>query len=111
MRCSLPSTASKKGKASDSNGIRAEDIKACDDTTKEMIRQIFNDVLKQEDCTPTTRRRTRKKMIHKKGDVEEAVNYRPIRTLPALYTSFSTLLYNRHYPRLDLVQAGRSGRV
>ena len=35
----------KKGKASDNNGIRAEDIKTCDDTTKEMIRQIFNEVM------------------------------------------------------------------
>ena len=44
----------KKGKASDSNEIRAEDIKACDETTKEMIRQKFNEVLKQDDCTPET---------------------------------------------------------
>ena len=43
-----------KGKASDNNGIRAEDIKTCDATTKEMIRQIFNEVLKQDDCTPET---------------------------------------------------------
>ena len=33
----------KKGKSPDSNGIRAEDIKACDDETKEMVRQIFNE--------------------------------------------------------------------
>ena len=28
----------KKGKSADSNGIRAEDIKTCDDETKEMVR-------------------------------------------------------------------------
>ena len=44
----------KKGKASDNKGIRAEDIKTCDDTTKEMIRQIFNEVIKQGICTPET---------------------------------------------------------
>ena len=44
----------KRGKASDNHGIRCEDIKTCDETTKEMIRQIFNEVLKQEDCTPKT---------------------------------------------------------
>ena len=44
----------KKGKASDNNGIRAEDIKTCDETTKEILRQIFNEVLKQEECTPET---------------------------------------------------------
>ena len=31
-------------KKSDSNGIRAEDIKACDDETREMVRQIFNEI-------------------------------------------------------------------
>ena len=30
----------KKGKAADSNGIRAEDIKACDEETKEMERDL-----------------------------------------------------------------------
>ena len=38
----------KKGKTSDSNGIRAEDIKACDDETREMVRQIFNEIVKTE---------------------------------------------------------------
>ena len=44
----------KKGKASDNYGFRAEDVKTCDDTTKEMIGQIFNDVIKQGSCTPET---------------------------------------------------------
>ena len=38
---------SKKGKSPDSNGIRAEDIKACDDETKEMVRQLFNEIIKR----------------------------------------------------------------
>ena len=53
-RCRLPSTASKKGKASDSNGIRAENIKTCADVTKVMVRLIFNEVTRQKDCTPET---------------------------------------------------------
>ena len=36
-----------KGKACDNNGIRAEHIKDCDDMTKEMMRQIFNEVIKR----------------------------------------------------------------
>ena len=67
----------KKGKASDCNGVRAEDIEACSEKTKEMTRQMFNEILKQEDCTPTTWRRIRIKVIHKKADVEEAGNYMP----------------------------------
>ena len=35
----------KKGKASDNNGIRAKDIKICDDATKEIIKPLFNEVL------------------------------------------------------------------
>ena len=34
----------------------AEDIKTCDETTKEMIRHMFNEVLKHEECTPETRK-------------------------------------------------------
>ena len=34
--CKPQSTNSKKGKSPDSNGIRAEDVKACDDETREM---------------------------------------------------------------------------
>ena len=57
----------KKGKTSDNNGIPAEDIK----TTKEMLRQVFNEVLKQDDCTPETWRRIRIKVIYKKkGNAE-----------------------------------------
>ena len=47
----------KKGTASDNNGIRAEDIKT---------RQIFKEVMKQEDCTPETWRKIRIKAIYKK---------------------------------------------
>ena len=49
----------KKSKASDNNGIRAEDIKTCDNETKEMTKLIFNEVLKQESCTPEIWRRIR----------------------------------------------------
>ena len=66
-------------------------------------------MLKQEDCTPTTWRRIRIKVIHKKGDVEGAGNYHTICTLPALYKLFSTILLNRVYPRLDFVQPEDQG--
>ena len=47
--CRLPLTASKKGKAGESNGIKPEDIKTCDDETKKIVRQIFNEVPRQEE--------------------------------------------------------------
>ena len=68
----------KKGKAADSDG------KACDEETKEMVRQIFNEIVKQNEFTPEAWRRVRIKVIHEKGDVENDGNYRPICSLPAL---------------------------
>ena len=73
------------------------------------MRQIFNGALKQEDCTPTTWRRIRIKVIHKKAHVKQAGTYRPICTLAALRKLFSTLLYSRLHPRLDRVQPDDQG--
>ena len=103
--CKLQSRNSKKGKSPDSNGIRAEDIKACDDETREMVRQIFNDIIKQNEFTPEAWKKVKIKVIHKKGDVENVSNYTPICSLPALYKLFSTILYGRLYPALDQKQA------
>ena len=38
----------KTGKSPDGNGIHAEDIKDCNDETREMMRQIFNEIIKKE---------------------------------------------------------------
>ena len=69
-----------------------------------MIRPIFHEVLKQEDCTPETWKITRIKVTHKIGNVKEVGNYRPNCILPALYTLFSTITYNRLNSRLDQAQ-------
>ena len=42
----------KTGKCPDSNRIRAEDIKACNDETREMMRQLFNETIKRNNFTP-----------------------------------------------------------
>ena len=95
----------KKGKSPDSNGIRAEDIKACDDETREMVKQLFNEIIKRNSFAPDEWKKVRIKVIHKKGDVENVSNYRPICSLPAVYKLFSTILYGRLYPMLDQKQA------
>ena len=87
----------KKGKSPDSNGIRAEDIKACDEETKEMVREIFNEIIKRNEFTPEAWKKVKIKVIHRKGDVENVGNYRPICSLPALYNLFSTKLYGRFF--------------
>ena len=95
----------KAGKSPDGNGIRAEDIKDCSDETREMMRQIFNEVIKRNNFTPEEWKKVKIKVIYKKGDVEDVSNYRPICSLPAMYKLFSTILYGRLYPMLDQNQA------
>ena len=95
----------KKGKSPDSQGIRAEDIKACDGETREMVGQIFNENITRNEFTPKDWKKVTLKVIHKKGDVENVSNYSPICSLPALYKLFSTILYGRLYPVLDQKQA------
>ena len=95
----------KKGKFPDSEGIRAEDVKACDEEMREMVRQIFNEIIKRNELTPEDWKKVTIKVIHKKGDVENVSNYRPICSLPALYKLFSTILYGRLYPVHDQKQA------
>ena len=93
--------AFKKGKSPDRIGIRAEDMKACDDDTREMVRQLFNEIIKRNNFSLEEWKKVKIKVIHKKGDVENVSHYRPICSLPALYKLFSTVLYGRLYPMLD----------
>ena len=94
----------KKGKAKDSDGIRAEQLKICSDDTKEKIRTIFNEIALQEDFTPKSWRKIRIQVIYKKGDREDPGNYRPICGLPVLYKLFATVLYARLAPCLHKIQ-------
>ena len=62
LKYKLPLIASEKEKQVTT---AAEDVKTSDESTQEMIRQIFNEVLKQEeDCTPETWSRIRLKVIN-----------------------------------------------
>ena len=64
----------KKGKAKDSSGIRAEQLRNCSNDTKEKIRMIFNEIAQQEDFTPKSWRKIRIQVFYKKGDREDAGN-------------------------------------
>ena len=95
----------KSGKSPDGNGIRAEGIKDCNEETREMMRQIFNEIIKRNNFTPEEWKKVKIKVIYKKGDVEDVSNYRPICSLPSMYKLFSTIMYGRLYPMLDQYQA------
>ena len=94
----------KKGKAKDNSGVRAEQLKICSEETKEKIRNIFNDIARQNDFTPNSWRKIRIQVIHTKGNREDPGNYRPICGLPILYKLFATVLYARLAPGLHKVQ-------
>ena len=70
-----------------------------------MVRQLFNEIIKRNNFTPDEWKKVKIKVIHKKGDVENVSNYRPICSLPAMYKLFSTILYGRFYPMLNQKQA------
>ena len=70
-----------------------------------MVRQLFNEIKKRNNFTPEEWKKVKINVIHKKGDVENVSNYRPICSLPVLYKLFSTILYGRLYPMLDQKQA------
>ena len=99
MRCRLPRIASQKVKASDNNGIRAEDTRTGDETTKEMINQIFNEVMKQEHCTPETWTTTR---------LTEGVTWKELVTTPDLH---STLIYSGLEVLAFIPNAGSSCKI
>ena len=101
----------KKGKAKDSNGIRAEQLKICSEETKKEIRTIFNEIAQQKDFTPKSWRRIRIQVIHKKGDREDAGNYRPICGLPILYKLFATVIVRSTRARAAQSAATRPGGV
>ena len=55
-----------KGKSGDNKGIKAEDIKGCDDDTKRMMREIFNEVIVHDSINPETTRKMTIREISKK---------------------------------------------
>ena len=92
----------KKGRAKDSNGIRAEQLKNCSDDTKEKIRTIFNEIAQQDDFTPKSWRKIRIQVIYKKvTEKMQATTGQSVvcqyctSCLPPYYTLGSLLLYTK----------------
>ena len=76
---------------------------------KRKIRNIFNEIIRQEDFTPKSWRKIRIQVIYKKGDREDPGIYRPICSLPVLYKLFATVLYARLVPSLHKIQLPDQG--
>ena len=58
-----------------------------------MMRQLFNEIIKRNNFTPDEWKKVRVKVIHKKGDVENVSNYRPICSLLAMYKLFDNSVW------------------
>ena len=101
----------KTGKSPDSNGIRAEDIKACDHETREMMRQLFNEIIKRNNFTPDECKKVKIKVIHKKGDVEVVSKCRPIWSLPAMYKTVLDNFVWKIIPNASPKTSRRSGWI
>ena len=69
------------------------------------MRRIFNEILRQNEFTLEAWKKVKMKVLHKKGNVENVGNCRPICSLLASYKLFSTILYGRLFPGLDQEQA------
>ena len=68
------------------------------------ILDIFNDVLSESPETPAAWRKSRVRVLFKKGDVRLPENYRLITLLSIMYKLFSRLLNSRMQSVLDRAQ-------
>ena len=92
----------KRGTSGDTKGIKAGLIQVSDHETKEMMRTVFNELIKQESVTPEAWKKVVIKMIcKKKGYAQRPESERPVCTLVTWYKVFSTLLHNKLYSKLD----------
>ena len=73
------------------------------------IRTIFNEITRLENFTPKSWRKIRIQVSYKKGDREDAGNYRPICSLPVWNKLFATVLYARLASTLHKVQPPGQG--
>ena len=80
-----------KNKSADGSGLVVEMLQEAGDGVISLVADIFNDVLLRN-YTPEGWRRTRIKVLLKKGDARILDNYRPISILPILYKLFTRVL-------------------
>ena len=62
---------------------------------KQAVLDLFNEVVKPNNCPPETWRRTQLVVILKKGDPSLPGNYRPIALISILYKLFAKVLCSR----------------
>ena len=98
----------KKGKAKNSRGVRAEQLKNCSDNTKERIRMIFNEIIRQEHFTPKSWGKIRIQVIYKK-EQRRCRQLQANMQLASTIQTIATVLYARLAPSLHKIQPPDQG--
>ncbi|CAE8597884.1 unnamed protein product [Polarella glacialis] len=82
-------------KAADTNNVVVEMLKSGGKELFNMLAELFTDVLDPAMEPPEFWKLARLKVLFKKGDAQQAENYRPIAIFPVLYKVFSRVLLAR----------------
>ena len=87
--------ALKAGRTGAEDGLVAEMLKTGHCGLVEALASFFDAILQGSMDAPESWRRTKLKVIFKKGDLELPSNYRPISIIPVVAKLYSTILYKR----------------
>jgi hypothetical protein len=89
------------GRTGSEDGLVAEMLKTGHHGLIEALARLFDDIFGGTHEVPDSWKKTKLKVIFKKGDVELPSNYMPISIIPVLGKLYSTILYNRIRELLD----------
>ena len=81
--------ALRNDKTADEEGIIAEMLKFSGDGLAEVLAEFFSDIIHGRGGVPDEWKKTRLRVLFKKGDTRQPDNYRPISILPIMLKLFS----------------------
>lgn len=94
----------KKGRCKEQAGIVVEMLKHSGIKMKQLLLDLFKELLKAQAAPPAVWKQAVITVIHKSGPTNLPQNYRPITVIPLLYKLFAKLLYSRLAPILERSQ-------
>eukprot|EP00973_Karenia_brevis_P050589 7023685-Karenia_brevis.AAC.1 len=94
----------KAKRSCDAAGVCAEMFKASGPKFKQVILDLFNDILQMDATIPEEWKLARIRVLYKKGDIQLPGNYRPITLLTILYKLFAIMVAGRIDEQLQIEQ-------
>ena len=95
--------AMSRGKAGGEDGLTIDLIKDAGQLVWEKLARLFTRCLESQ-TVPVAWKNAMVVLLHKKGDIKDLKNYRPISLLPVLYKLFTKIITNRINETLDREQ-------